>query len=513
MLHKLENSSDSKSLITTLQNISEQANITIENLRSSKELSHIEEICKITSRIYSKAAEMIKHDQKFEDLSSYSKVLLSNAEYWKKKSETILMDTTYSLQNQSLESSNSGDFYTSLEYLDKAVKIDPENAKLWVDRGNLLFSAGRFVESIQCYDKAMDYDPKDHLSPYNKALALTEINQLNESLIWFDNAIKKNNKMEAALLTKGDVLQRLGKYDEANIEFDKVLNFNPQSTEALLGKYNIFFDRSNYQKAAEYAKRILEIKPDMAVAEANLAECLLYSDDEYETSKRLAENVIQNNPEQYDYPMKLVKMCLAYSQNDNENAAEQAIDLLEYHKSIYKHRFLDWNYSGLKNIIENKENLSRQIKDVIFDFIFLAESGNEAKKIKIINELPKKIKKTSESHHLLNIPNPLQKYKKKPNIRIENTSKPIKESPGWYEWEINLSSDSDLDSVKSVTYYLHETFPNRKQTISNRETGFKLESSGWGEFQIKAKIEFKDGKKQTKYHWLELGETPLDPEK
>lgn len=62
-----------------------------------------------------------------------------------------------------------------------------------------------------------------------------------------------------------------------------------------------------------------------------------------------------------------------------------------------------------------------------------------------------------------------------------------------------------LSQVNSVTYTLHETFPDPVRHVTDRESGFKLKSKGWGEFQVKVEIYLENREKLTEYHWLELG--------
>lgn len=73
----------------------------------------------------------------------------------------------------------------------------------------------------------------------------------------------------------------------------------------------------------------------------------------------------------------------------------------------------------------------------------------------------------------------------------------------WWDWSVWLEGGkSDLDVINQVTYTLHPTFPNPVVTISDRKTGFRLDSSGWGEFKIYLQIEMKDGQVMEREHYL-----------
>lgn len=96
-------------------------------------------------------------------------------------------------------------------------------------------------------------------------------------------------------------------------------------------------------------------------------------------------------------------------------------------------------------------------------------------------------------------------------IHLSNTSQPLADAPKrkglqYYDWKVFVDEDEKtLDEIDSVTYILHPTFPEPVRTIKDPSTGFALETKGWGEFQINARIHFKDGSTSTASHMLDLG--------
>eukprot|EP01083_Nonionella_stella_P042211 114154_1 len=76
-----------------------------------------------------------------------------------------------------------------------------------------------------------------------------------------------------------------------------------------------------------------------------------------------------------------------------------------------------------------------------------------------------------------------------------------------HRWELFISASKDElirpQSIKQVTYYLHPSFKPSIFTVKN--TPFTLGKTGWGWFQIKAKIEFYEKSKRKNIvcaHWL-----------
>ena len=81
------------------------------------------------------------------------------------------------------------------------------------------------------------------------------------------------------------------------------------------------------------------------------------------------------------------------------------------------------------------------------------------------------------------------------------------EKDPWWKWAVWIVGDGDdsaLDQVDFVEWQLHPTFPNPVRRITNRQTGFRLETGGWGVFRIVARVQMRDGKQTALSHHLTL---------
>jgi transcription initiation factor IIF auxiliary subunit len=79
------------------------------------------------------------------------------------------------------------------------------------------------------------------------------------------------------------------------------------------------------------------------------------------------------------------------------------------------------------------------------------------------------------------------------------------EEYNWYDWTVFMNEPAEkLALVKSVEYRLHETFPNPVRTITDRDSRFALDSSGWGEFTIRIAVHLLDGSVVRTKHELAL---------
>lgn len=93
------------------------------------------------------------------------------------------------------------------------------------------------------------------------------------------------------------------------------------------------------------------------------------------------------------------------------------------------------------------------------------------------------------------------------NVRFNNIARYIglKHGLDWYEWVVYVDEeDNILNQIDSIEYLLHQSFPNPKRKKTNSKQHFALNSSGWGGFNIKIKIFFKNGSTLETAYYLDL---------
>lgn len=82
------------------------------------------------------------------------------------------------------------------------------------------------------------------------------------------------------------------------------------------------------------------------------------------------------------------------------------------------------------------------------------------------------------------------------SFTLTNTSQLLetKGSTSWWRWTAFIKADggSDLYEIKYVEYQLHSSFKNPIKRVRNPTGGFVLTMKGWGIFQLKARVVFKE---------------------
>lgn len=95
------------------------------------------------------------------------------------------------------------------------------------------------------------------------------------------------------------------------------------------------------------------------------------------------------------------------------------------------------------------------------------------------------------------------------SLRLDNKSKYAGRTgdTDWWKWTAFIEGDKeDLDAVDYVEYHLHPGFPDPIKRVRNRSRRFAMTTQGWGTFELKAKVVFKDKKRKAMVlkHYLEF---------
>ena len=91
-------------------------------------------------------------------------------------------------------------------------------------------------------------------------------------------------------------------------------------------------------------------------------------------------------------------------------------------------------------------------------------------------------------------------------VKLKNYAREAAPRQGsrWFKWKVFVDGTPDeISSIEEVEYTLRPTFPEPIQKCKNERDKFSYQSSGWGEFTIRAEIRFKDGHTETLTHWLD----------
>lgn len=149
-----------------------------------------------TEKLVAQAFDCIE-DENFSDaLKLYNLALKEEPE-----NTSILIDKGATLQNM-------GKLKLAIRTYDKALAISPDNIDALLNKGSTLHSLEQYLEAIECYDTALRIDKKCAIALAYKGLSLGEMGQLTESIKHFKKALSIDKHYELASISK-EIAQEL----------------------------------------------------------------------------------------------------------------------------------------------------------------------------------------------------------------------------------------------------------------------------------------------------------------
>jgi Flp pilus assembly protein TadD len=134
--------------------------------------------------------------------------------------------------NQGGELLRAGKQAEARDWLEKAVRLDPELARAWVNLGVALRRAGNLDDAEAAYRKALEIDPATHPAYHNLAAVLRLRGQEAEAEELMTLTGRLGTRNPYSYLTLGDLSLKHGRLDEARRYYRKALRLGDRDAEA-----------------------------------------------------------------------------------------------------------------------------------------------------------------------------------------------------------------------------------------------------------------------------------------
>jgi tetratricopeptide (TPR) repeat protein len=168
-------------------------------------------------------------------------LLEKNRAYWIKADDVQVSLTVLSVKLIILKGNEylgKHVYSMALDYYDQVVKIDPNYADAWNNKGIALHNMRRYKEAIECYDMAIKINPNYADAWNNKGVSLGKLGKYKEAIECNDRAVKIDPNYADAWNNKGVSLGKLGKYKEAIECYDMAIKIDPNYAHAWNSKGN-----------------------------------------------------------------------------------------------------------------------------------------------------------------------------------------------------------------------------------------------------------------------------------
>jgi superkiller protein 3 len=116
-----------------------------------------------------------------------------------------------------------GEWKKAIEYFQRAIRLEPNNADAYYNLGNAFADAKRNEDAAAAYRKALELSPAFAEAHDNLGTLLFTLGQLNEAAQHFQEAIRLQPEHLATYDNLGMTLAQQGRFDEAIQVYRKAL--------------------------------------------------------------------------------------------------------------------------------------------------------------------------------------------------------------------------------------------------------------------------------------------------
>jgi tetratricopeptide (TPR) repeat protein len=113
---------------------------------------------------------------------------------------TFQVSTKFSIT--SLFEYNQGNYDEALDYMNKAIKLDPYNAQAYSNRGVIYFRKKDYSQAVTDFNRAIDIAPKYTHAYFIRGYAYSKIGNIERANIDWKTAAKLGHKEARDLLKK-----------------------------------------------------------------------------------------------------------------------------------------------------------------------------------------------------------------------------------------------------------------------------------------------------------------------
>jgi tetratricopeptide (TPR) repeat protein len=156
---------------------------------------------------------------------------------------------------------NSGNPQKAVDAFTKAIKLNPNNEKFYVFRGNAYGEAGSNNQAVKDIAKAIKLNPKYAKAYVSRGNAYLRAGSYQQAVKDYTTAVKLSPKHEEAYCYRGVAYGALGREQQALEDFSRAIKLNPEYEKAYFYRGLAYAESGNYHKALEDFNKAVELNP------------------------------------------------------------------------------------------------------------------------------------------------------------------------------------------------------------------------------------------------------------
>ena len=156
-----------------------------------------------------------------------------------------------------------GELETAIEYFDKAIAFNTENASAYANRGNIYLQQSQWDKALADYDRALEIYPKlSGRTYYNRGSIYDMRGNWDQALADYNMAIELKSHFYAAYFQRGNLHLRQENWLDAIEDFEQAIELEPNKEQGYFGAGFGYLNMREWDKAFEKYNQGIIINPN-----------------------------------------------------------------------------------------------------------------------------------------------------------------------------------------------------------------------------------------------------------
>ena len=157
----------------------------------------------------------------------------------------------------------------SISVYDKAIRLKPDLASAYNNRGAAKYHLGQHNDAITDYDEAIRLQPDDASAYNNRGAARDYLGRHDDAIADYNEAIRLKPDLASAYNNRGVAKANLGRHDDAIADYDEAIRLQPDHADAYNNRGSAKAHLGRYDDAIADFDEAIRLKPDHAEAYNN----------------------------------------------------------------------------------------------------------------------------------------------------------------------------------------------------------------------------------------------------
>jgi S1-C subfamily serine protease len=157
----------------------------------------------------------------------------------------------------------------AIAHYDKAIRLKPDHADDYVNRGLLKSKLSQYSGAIADYSRAIRLKPNYANAYYYRGKAKHDLEKYSGAIADYSKSIRIKPDYAAAYNNRGKAKADLGEHNAAIADYDKAIRLKPDYVDAYVNRGLAEYDLGQYSAAITDYDAAIRLKPDLAAAYYN----------------------------------------------------------------------------------------------------------------------------------------------------------------------------------------------------------------------------------------------------